>query len=148
MPGTSFGPPGATRKKAQKWSSGGGGNGTQRFLLVFTDSSGLMSRKVSFDEKLPLIGSARGEAEAAKDEGDETIHLFCGSFKRRVWNEIVVILLMALVIALGSMNSIASQIMTVPMGNYSFFLSVFNPILYALQKFCARLSASSYSSSA
>jgi hypothetical protein len=46
--------------------------------------------------------------------------------------ELTVILLMVIVVAFGSLNTVARKIMTVPMGNYSFFLALFNGVAYLI----------------
>jgi hypothetical protein len=93
-------------------------------------------RRVTFDDSLPLLASDRSRysddgLNRDVDEQEEIVKHCCFSLRRRIWNEVIIIVLMLLVVALGSANTVASQIMTTPMNNYSFFLSVFNPILYA-----------------
>eukprot|EP01121_Diplochlamys_sp_Union-15-3_P005431 TRINITY_DN15760_c0_g1_i1.p1 TRINITY_DN15760_c0_g1~~TRINITY_DN15760_c0_g1_i1.p1 ORF type:complete len:432 (+),score=27.30 TRINITY_DN15760_c0_g1_i1:64-1359(+) len=57
------------------------------------------------------------------------------SIKRSTWSEVVIFGLMLLVIISGAFNRVAGKIMTEPMGNYSFFLSLFNSIMYVILYF-------------
>eukprot|EP01120_Amphizonella_sp_Union-15-10_P001745 TRINITY_DN11894_c0_g1_i1.p1 TRINITY_DN11894_c0_g1~~TRINITY_DN11894_c0_g1_i1.p1 ORF type:complete len:413 (-),score=20.58 TRINITY_DN11894_c0_g1_i1:17-1255(-) len=48
------------------------------------------------------------------------------------WKEIRIFFLMFLCIASGGLNRVAGKIMTIPMGNFSFFLSLLNGVMYTI----------------
>jgi len=75
-------------------------------------------------ETVPLISSNE------EDSAPETTNCCGKRIKKSTQSELVIILLMVAVILCGSGNRVAYKIMTVPMQNYSFFLSLFNSILY------------------
>eukprot|EP01100_Stratorugosa_tubuloviscum_P015783 TRINITY_DN940_c0_g1_i1.p1 TRINITY_DN940_c0_g1~~TRINITY_DN940_c0_g1_i1.p1 ORF type:complete len:419 (-),score=103.24 TRINITY_DN940_c0_g1_i1:59-1315(-) len=55
--------------------------------------------------------------------------------KEKTYKELIVIFWMLLVISFGAFNRVANKIMTVPMQNYSFFLSLFNAFVYVFVYF-------------
>eukprot|EP01130_Rhizamoeba_saxonica_P016187 TRINITY_DN7435_c0_g1_i1.p1 TRINITY_DN7435_c0_g1~~TRINITY_DN7435_c0_g1_i1.p1 ORF type:complete len:416 (-),score=33.97 TRINITY_DN7435_c0_g1_i1:16-1263(-) len=55
----------------------------------------------------------------------------CGkSLSLGAFKEVQIMILLLMVIASGGINRVASKIMTVPMGDYSFFLGLFNAFMY------------------
>jgi hypothetical protein len=83
------------------------------------------------------------DADHTEDRNARVKFLWLFTFKKSTRDEIIIYLLMILVIALGSGNAVARRIMAVPMGPFSFFLSLFNSILcvnlFFGFDFCARM---------
>lgn len=71
------------------------------------------------NEKTPLLDHTEPAAPSEQSKAPP-----------RLVQELQIALIMVLVTFFGSGNRVASKIMTQPMQNYSFFLSLFNPIMY------------------
>lgn len=77
-------------------------------------------------ETIPLITDPQREEDGPRKR------LFCGiTVSKSTWDELVIVFLMIMVIVCGSCNRVTYKIMSVPMKNYSFFLSFFNSVMYA-----------------
>lgn len=97
------------------------------FQSFMSAGSGRFRKFVNSEEEASV--PSLSDAQHLEDPNEQV--KMCGfKLKRAVKNEIIVVLLMAIVIVMGAGNAVASRIKGQSMGPYNFFSSLGNSVMY------------------